>query len=333
MQSTINNNDPFVSVVIPVYNVESYLVQCVQSVLTQTYSNYEVILIDDGSTDGSGKMCDDFAKSDHRVHTFHKTNGGLSDARNFGVNKARGEYVIFVDSDDYVSDEYIDYLVQTRALFEADIAVTKLAGHKGDDYFFGKNANKKECLSAEEALIKMMYRVDFNVNAMGKIYRKDLLHAHPYPVGVLYEDLATTYKIIADCERIAYGDRMVYCYRIRKGSITHQSISEKHLYGIQIAIEELKYMEQHFPNAVEAAKYSVVHMIMGLVDNVFDVPQNNHTDFYYLRNELGPFFLSALLNKNVKKSKKLRCVAVMLGYYPARILWKLIDWSHGLKKI
>lgn len=125
----LEKSTPFVSVVIPVYNVEEYLLRCVQSVLTQTYDNYEVILVDDGSTDNSGKMCDEFARLDNRVRAFYKTNGGLSDARNFGTDKSKGEYVIFVDSDDYVSDEYIDYLVQLRKMYDADIAVTKLASY------------------------------------------------------------------------------------------------------------------------------------------------------------------------------------------------------------
>lgn len=332
MKPTMSNNTPFVSVIIPVYNVEKYLLQCVRSVLTQTYDNYEVILIDDGSTDDSGKMCDDFARLDNRVHTFHKVNGGMSDARNFGLIQSKGEYVIFVDSDDYVSDEYVDYLVKMRELFDADIAVTKLAGHIGDDYIFDKSADKKQCMSTEDALIKMMYRVEFNVGPVGKIYRKNLLLAHPYPVGIFYEDLATTYKIIAACKKIAYGDKIVYCYRKREGSITQQSISEKHLYGIAVAKEELRYMEKHFPNAVDAAKYSVVHMIIGLVDNVFYETNNSLIYFYYLRNELKVYLLPVLRNRNVKMSRKVRCVAIMLGYYPTRILWKLIDLSHKLKK-
>lgn len=127
-----------------------------QSVLTQTYDNYEVILVDDGSTDNSGKMCDEFARLDNRVRTFHKTNGGLSDARNFGIDKSKGEYVIFVDSDDYVSDEYIDYLVQLRKMYDADIAVTKLASYKNNDFTFCKDVGKTHCLTTEDALIKMM---------------------------------------------------------------------------------------------------------------------------------------------------------------------------------
>lgn len=331
MQTSKYNNS-FVSVIIPVYNVEKYLMRCIQSVLTQTYENYEVILVDDGSTDSSGKMCDDFARLDNRVHTFHKTNGGLSDARNFGVIRSKGEYVVFVDSDDYVSKDYVEYLVTLRKRYNVDIAVARFVSYTKDDYHFNQNADDEKCLTTEEALIAMMYKINFSVSANAKIYKKELVERHPYPVGSIYEDLATTYKIIADCKKIAYGDRKIYCYRQREGSITHQNISEEHLSGIVAAKEELRYMKKFFPSAVKAARFSVVYTIILLMDNVIYGTENNIYYFRYLRSELKPFFLTSLQDRNIKIRSKIRCIAIMAGYYPTFVLWKFIDWLQYFRE-
>lgn len=328
----MNYEKLFVSVVIPVYNVEKYLVQCLHSILAQTYDKYEVILVDDGSTDRSGKICDEFAALDKRIHAFHKKNGGLSDARNFGVEHSEGEYIIFVDSDDYVSDDYVEYLVKLKVSFNADLATVKLTMYYGDDYTFSSKVTKEQCVTSEDALIKMMYREEFNVSAVAKIYPKEILLAHPYPVGVLYEDLATSYKIFADCKTVAYGDKEIYCYRMREGSITRQIFNKKHLYGILAAKEELKYIEQNFPNAINAARYSLAHIIIGLVDILLRGTEKNRSMFYYLRNELKPYIFFVVNDKNVKMTRKVRCIAIMLGYSSTKTLWKFIDLLNCYKK-
>ena len=109
--STIEKNDILVSVILPVYNVEKYLIKCLDSVIRQTYQKLEIILVDDGSTDSSGKICDEYANKDGRIKVFHKKNGGLSDARNYGIERSTGEYLAFIDSDDYVDDDYIEFLM------------------------------------------------------------------------------------------------------------------------------------------------------------------------------------------------------------------------------
>lgn len=226
-----NSMDPLVSVVIPVYNVEPYLHECVTSVVEQTYTNIEIILVDDGSTDSSGTLCDEFALSDSRICVFHKKNGGLSDARNYGIRRSHGSLISFIDSDDYVSPDYIMHLYQALVRGKTDIATTSicivregepLKEHKRDTAEF-------HVYDACEALEDMLYMRHLEPNAFPKIYKKELFDTIQYPVGKLYEDIATTTKLIDKAGKIAYLDEKDYYYRIRPNSIQTASFNPKKL--------------------------------------------------------------------------------------------------------
>lgn len=228
MKSSMN---PLVSVVIPVYNVEPYLHECVTSVVEQTYTNIEIILVDDGSTDSSGTLCDEFALSDSRICVFHKKNGGLSDARNYGIRRSHGSLISFIDSDDYVSPDYIMYLYQALVRGKTDIATTSICifregeppkEHKRDTAEF-------HVYDACEALEDMLYMRHLEPNAFPKIYKKELFDTIQYPVGKLYEDIATTTKLIDKAGKIAYLDEKDYYYRIRPNSIQTASFNPKKL--------------------------------------------------------------------------------------------------------
>lgn len=228
MKSSMN---PLVSVVIPVYNVEPYLHECVTSVVEQTYTNIEIILVDDGSTDSSGTLCDEFALSDSRICVFHKKNGGLSDARNYGIRRSHGSLISFIDSDDYVSPDYIMHLYQALVRGKTDIATTSICifregeppkEHKRDTAEF-------HVYDACEALEDILYMRHLEPNAFPKIYKKELFDTIQYPVGKLYEDIATTTKLIDKAGKIAYLDEKDYYYRIRPNSIQTASFNPKKL--------------------------------------------------------------------------------------------------------
>lgn len=226
-----SSTNPLVSVVIPVYNVEPYLHECVTSVVEQTYTNIEIILVDDGSTDSSGTLCDEFALSDSRICVFHKKNGGLSDARNYGIRRSHGSLISFIDSDDYVSPDYIMHLYQALVRGKTDIATTSICifregeppkEHKRDTAEF-------HVYDACEALEDMLYMRHLEPNAFPKIYKKELFDTIQYPVGKLYEDIATTTKLIDKAGKIAYLDEKDYYYRIRPNSIQTASFNPKKL--------------------------------------------------------------------------------------------------------
>lgn len=232
--------DELVSVIIPVYNVEEYLTCCVKSVMRQTYTNIEIILVDDGSTDKSGIMCDELQTEDSRISVIHKSNGGLSDARNIGISKACGRYTALIDSDDFVSDDYIEVLLKAMNDNDADIVQCKFAEvSEKCTVYSSKKSNHIKIYDREHALKDMLYQKKLNNSAWGKLYKTDALKKYKYPVGKLYEDLNVTYKIIDTSDKIVYIDSVMYLYRIRNSSIVRSSFNEKKMISVEF-VDEMK---------------------------------------------------------------------------------------------
>ena len=193
------NDNPLISVIIPIYNVEQYLKRCVESLRHQTYSNLEIILVDDGSPDSCGKICDDYQKADNRIKVIHKKNGGLSDARNVGIGMAQGEYITCIDSDDFVSPFFIENLWVAIEKSKCEIATSWFIDYyEGDNIPETKKMNIKDItvLSKEEFYKKLLYQDGVEVSAWGKLYKASLFQGVKYPVGKLYEDIPTTYLLI-----------------------------------------------------------------------------------------------------------------------------------------
>lgn len=218
-----------VSVIVPVFNVEKYLENCVESIVKQSYLNIEVILVDDGSTDCSGAKCDELAEKDTRIKVIHKSNGGLSDARNRAIDEARGEYLYFVDSDDYISLDSIEYLLKKLKDSDSDIAIGgMLTTSKLDE-----NVIKKETytlfLNNKEAVRELFYGSYYTTSASAKLYKASLFNEIRYPYGKLNEDLFTTYKLLNRAEKVVCSDKTVYYYYHRPGSIMNSAFNERKL--------------------------------------------------------------------------------------------------------
>lgn len=215
------NENPRISVIIPVYKVEPYLDRCVRSIVEQTYQNLEIILVDDGSPDRCPELCDAWAEKDARIQVYHKPNGGLSNARNYGVARSTGEYIAFVDSDDYVAQNYIEYLYTLMIQTGAEMACCNFRKVQGDDADFANQpASKLEIMNGHNACLAMYQRVELIV-AWGKLYRRERVLEHPYPVGRLHEDEAVTYKLLYECSAVAVGNQQLYAYYENSGGIMH----------------------------------------------------------------------------------------------------------------
>lgn len=245
----------FVSVVVPVYNVKKYLNKCVNSIIAQTYDNYEVLLIDDGSTDGSSEMCDKFAAQYEKISVYHKENGGLSAARNYANKYLKGEYIVYIDSDDYVEPDYISIMVECREKYNADLVI---ASHIDEDEFgnvLSKKTfnNKITVYDARLALEEMCYEKTICTSAWGKLIKREYVFENEFPNGMLYEDLATIYKIIGSCNTVVYVDRPVYHYIQRNGSIRYSKYSPKVLHVMQASENLLNYVEKYYPDIRSAA--------------------------------------------------------------------------------
>ena len=224
--------NPLISVIIPVYNVEKYLSRCLNSVITQTYQNIEIILINDGSTDDSLKIAQKFQKNDARIKLYSQKNQGLSGARNAGLKRATGDYITFIDSDDYVARDYVSYLYSLlkRNGFTSQLAICSLMDVftvSGKEVNTGNN--KEYTLSGKECIEKMCYQDLVDTCAYAKLGSKDLYKDFTFPVGKLFEDIGSTYKLFEKCKTVECGFFPKYYYNIRKDSITTRSFSKSKL--------------------------------------------------------------------------------------------------------
>ena len=313
---------PKVSVIIPVYKVEGYLPACLESIDKQTFQDFELILVDDGSPDSCGLMCDAYAEGRSNVKVLHQENMGLSEARNQGVKVSTGEYIIFIDSDDYVSEDYIEYLVFLNEKYNTDVSMAK-----EKIFWDGQNPELSvdECtdyvLNPSDALNKIYYN-KLGVYAWGKLYKRSLVEKFPYPKGQLYEDTATTYKIVGEANAVAVGTKEVYYWRQRQGSITHDKITERHLYGITAAKEQLAYMEKNYPEVVPAAR---ARCAMKIVDLAYRLVMGEKSKdlFCQIRSEAKNIYKDVLRDSKAGWSLKLRILALTSGYVPYLLLSKL----------
>ena len=245
--------------IIPVYRVEAYLDTCVRSVLDQTFSDFELILVDDGSPDRCGKMCDAYAAEDSRIHVIHQKNAGLSAARNAGTALAEGDYLAYIDSDDAVHPQYLERLY-TAALKEgADIAVsryTETDEAAGLSEVAGEGAISEayEMMSGRDAAIRLMTKGErFMITAWGKLYKKKLAGELHYPPGRIFEDEYVTYRVFYQSERCVLLEAPLYSYRVRGGSITQKSKRHLKLPALKGAVEYFK--DRNDPDALKAAQY------------------------------------------------------------------------------
>lgn len=319
---------PKVSVIVPVYRVEAYLLECLQSISNQTYRDFELILVDDGSPDSCGAMCDAYAAQHTNTRVLHTDNAGLSEARNRGVRVAVGEYVVFVDSDDYVSPDYVEYLVYLADKYGSEVSCAeRLSFWDGEPLPEWHREEQEWMMPAGQALSAICYN-KMPICAWGKLYKRHLLETFPYPAGQLYEDTATTYKIVGAAGAMAYGNRPVYYWRQRKGSITHAVITERHLYGVVAAKEQIDYMRQYYPEALPAANARCAMKILDLSYRLI-MGKMDADLFQRLRRELKPILPALLKDKKAGISLKIRSVALSMGYLPYLLLSKLYRAAKG----
>lgn len=230
---------PLISVIIPVYNVAKVLERCVESIRNQTYPNLEIILVDDGSTDMSGKFCDVFAKKDSRIKVIHQPNQGLSAARNAGLGLAVGKYITFVDSDDTAHPDLVTTLYQLLQDHKTLMSI----GSFTEVYPNGRRQNfaksqpspqNNSVLSTVECLTAMLCEDNFTMSACSKLYARELFQHVRFPIGKLHEDVGTTYKLIEQCDKITVTSISLYDYYQNDNSIIHQNLTKRKLDLIEL---------------------------------------------------------------------------------------------------
>ena len=240
---------PLISVIVPVYRVEEYLERCVKSILSQTYKNLEVILVDDGSPDQCPAICDACAEKDARVKVIHQENKGLSGARNAGIDAASGEYLAFVDSDDYVSPHFIEELYQLLQDTGCAIGQCRFSYVKGDGLV--EEGDSAFCIYRGESLMEQLYgpeeKATYFVVAWNKLYRAELFKETGirYPEGRIHEDEATTYRLFHEAKKLAFLDRALYGYYTENGGSITSVFSAKRLQWLTAHEERIAFFKKN----------------------------------------------------------------------------------------
>lgn len=246
-----------VSVIVPVYNVKHYLRRCIDSIISQDYKELEIILVDDGSSDGSGQICDELAAEDNRIKVIHKENGGLSSARNAALDIMKGDYVFFVDSDDYIMQGIINKLYHACIAYGAEISCCGYISGRKEYYCSGTT----EILGPVEAAKRMFVCDGLDANAVCKLYSKHFFEKTRYPLCV-YEVVPVTYKILLMAEKIAIIHQAGYYIEKRNGSITRATFGPNNLLYVTMAEKEYLAIKEKYQ---ELGKYAYTFYLNALV--------------------------------------------------------------------
>ena len=244
-----------VSVVIPVYNSERYLSECLDSVVSQSYVDISIIVIDDGSSDSSGDICDRYASSDPRIRVIHTKNLGVSTARNTGIAESNSNYLCFIDSDDYVTPDYVEYMLKLITDEQADISVCQRASIK-------QRFKENKILTDNQTCMRSLIESgDIDTVVWGKLYKRSLFDGVLFPAGKRYEDEFTTYKLIAKTNRLVIGCDSKYYYRKNENSFMNQPYSDKDFEWIEAMLEQKAFISQNYPDLVSSANARIIYAV------------------------------------------------------------------------
>lgn len=244
----MNKINPLISVIVPVYNVEKYLERCLNSIVNQSYENLEIILVDDGSTDNSGIICDKWAEKDDRVVVIHKKNGGLSDARNWGMKEAHGAFIGFVDSDDWIAKDMYEKLINAIERDGSDIAACGVQMVWEDSEKTEMLTHNRSCvLSNQEAQEKLIEESLVLHPVWYKVYKREVIADISFERNRYHEDVFWTYKVLGNTNTLSIIEDVGYYYWQRKGSIMGSNYSEKRLDGIDALCEWQDYLKIKYP--------------------------------------------------------------------------------------
>ena len=310
-----------ISVIVPVYKVEPYLRKCVASIQAQTYQNLEIILVDDGSPDACGAICDELAAQDSRIQVIHKENGGLSSARNAGLEIAQGEYIGFVDSDDWLEPEAYEWLLD-MALSEN---IKLVCGGRYDcssgsgTRQVGLCPRKREVISGKELARQIFLWENVDSAAWDKLYHRSLFQEIRYPLGVVSEDVPTTYRIALEAGQVGMLDKPIYNYFHRPGSITTASFSPKALQPSGHTEKVLAHIRQEYPELSDSATYFHLRHLGFVCQRIEIAGREIMTEYQEAyrekRRQLRRFLPFILTSRLISKQERLTWLTICLGCY------------------
>lgn len=310
---------PLISVIVPVYNVENYLRKCLESIINQTYKNLEIILIDDGSTDNSGKICDEYAAKDNRIKLIHKPNGGISDARNAGLEIAKGEYIGFVDSDDYIAEDMYEFLYNFAVKNNLDVA---MCGSK--HVFNGKvipdNEFKMAIFEKQDEMIKNLFSAIYGggISVWNKLFKKSCIKDIKFEYGKTCEDAFYILNWIERANRFGRRGETKYFYVQREGSITHNKYySPQILDLIEAYIKNLEIIKKKYPGALKVAEYKLYWAYSNILWQIYSCKdyKDNKEKINKIIKFLHKNLFNLLKNDQVTFKHKIKYIAININPY------------------
>lgn len=311
-----------ISIIVPIYNVEKYIKRCIDSIIAQTYKNLEIILVDDGSPDDCGKICDAYAKKDTRIKVIHKQNGGLSDARNEGIKVANGKYIGFVDSDDWVHIAMFEQLYKGLIENHADISCCKFIRCIDKVTNIEKKFNHQIIIYNQMEYLNKFFKVNSQecvYYAWNKLYKRELLEENQYPIHLTAEDVIGTYKAILKCQKIAEIQSPYYYYYYNENSITGSDFSEKDFDLIKIWNQVVEITKKENTNYLELAKLNryridytlLMRMALALeFDQIEDLYDTQYKEMLKSLKQHKPL----LLKSKIPFSRKVTIVLICWNY-------------------
>ena len=316
---------PVISAIVPVYKVEQYLEKCVRSLTDQTLRNIEILLVDDGSPDGCPALCDALAKEDERIRVIHKANGGLSDARNAGIEAAAGDYLLFVDGDDYILPELCGVLYEMLQSSGGEIAAAGFL----EEYEDGSQKNwqpekKNAVFTGKEALLELLQGRMISAFAWGKLYKKELFERVRYPKGLTYEDLYIAPEIFLQAKKAAATTRPLCVYRRRRESLTTQRYSPKAMDVITACRHAYEVVQKGAPELLPAAAFRLYRSYFIVLDRMlFEKKPEEIPEYKEVVSFLKSHWKEIVKCPYFIGSRRAAALALKAGVPFYKILWRM----------
>lgn len=307
---------PLVTVIVPIYNLEKYLDLCLGSIVTQSYPNLEIILVDDGSTDGSLALCKTYSKLDTRINVISQKNSGVSVARNMGLKHAQGEYICFIDGDDYIIPDYIQLLVEAILEHKADMAVCQITKLKHEEFRAPPPhliIPSVSIIDVEQALHQMTYQKTFSWEVVAKLYSKKIIHDLQFDKNErIGEDFTFSYHYLHRCQRIVVCQFTGYFYLLREGSATQSHFSEKHRDILNVANKFEQFIQDKYPELSHCSTYFTLYAYVDLVDRLYFTEYANKEEIKTYKKQIIKR-IDVLLNSEVKFKFKVRILIILFN--------------------
>lgn len=303
-----------ISVIIPVFNVEMFLARCIDSVIRQTYTRLEIILVDDGSTDNSGKICDEYRLRDNRIVVIHKDNGGLSSARNTGLDVSHGKYIGFVDGDDYISSEMYERLLEGLIQYNGNYSTGGIRELylSGSELIHGCHGKGTIILDKEEAFIDYYVNLKYNRSSVCcKLFKRELIDSVRFTEGIHGEDADIMYRVIDRVDKVVCINEPIYYYIHRENSITTSGISDHSFDMIKTSDRMLAFFRERYPNLLWVVYVARLRWILDIRREVRD--SSSESKKY-----------AEILDDIVKREKKEYCSIRQIPISTKVLMWSVV---------